>query len=208
MPSSRKVNDGSGTASAANTVAVLEFCCPAWMLRANFVDATKCPAIFCTWTFALREPPAFETVPISKPRWPAAPPVRATPSGALEKLNEMAPSLCDFIERAVLWVCLLAPLLCAHPPVMREESNSNSSTKRSPISHLLVSYLKNTLVRGGYVVNGVADVCSAGSRERNSNRYREIAVGAIGSGAGHSSLCSAGNGNTAYRPGVRSIGCT
>src|ERR1700757_4615642 len=110
------------------------------MLKANLVDATKCPAIFFTWTFGLRELPVLETVPRSKLRWPAAPPTRAAPSGALEKLNEIAPWPSDFTERAVVRGCLVAPLLCAHPSIMREEPiNNNVSTKRSPISHLLAT---------------------------------------------------------------------
>jgi len=60
--------------------------------------------------------------------------MRAAPSGALTKLTEIVPSAADFIEIAeeVRW---LAPLRCAHPPVMREEPNSSKGrTKRKLVA--------------------------------------------------------------------------
>src|SRR5579859_7385103 len=100
------------------------------MLRPNLVETTRCPGSFCTWTLGVCVPPARDTAPRSKLRWPEAPPSRAAPSGALEKVTEIVPSVADFIEIAeeVRW---LAPLRCAHPPVMREEPNSSKGrTKR------------------------------------------------------------------------------
>src|SRR5579859_2934460 len=106
------------------------------MLMPNRVETTNRPGNFCVWTFAVWAPPACETVPKFKLRWPEVPPVKAAPSGALTKLTEIAPSLTDFMEMA-LEVRLTALLRCAHPLVMREEPNSNNGrTQRSPISHL------------------------------------------------------------------------
>src|SRR5215470_5221549 len=103
------------------------------MLRPNLVETTKCPGSFCTWTLEFWAPPLCETAPSSKLRWPEAPPVIAAPSGALIKVTEIVPSTADFIEMAEE-VRLAVPLLCAHPPVMREEPNSNNgSTNRRPI---------------------------------------------------------------------------
>ena len=112
--------------SAASTAAVVAVCDPAWMLMPNLVETTKRPGNFCVWTFAVWAPPACETVPKFKLRWPEVPPVKATPSGALTKLTEIAPSLADFMEMA-LEVRFTVLLRCAHPSVMREEPNSNNS---------------------------------------------------------------------------------
>src|SRR5712675_3244876 len=95
------------------------------MLRPNRVETTKRPGDFCTWTLAACAPPVCETVPRFKLRWPEVPPIKAAPSGALTKLTEIAPSVADFIEM-VLEVRFVALLRCAHPSVMREETNSNN----------------------------------------------------------------------------------
>src|SRR2546430_2373826 len=71
------------------------------MLRPNRVETTKRPGNFCVWTLAVWAPPACETLPRSRLRWPEAPPVKAAPSGALTKFTGIAPSLADFLEIAV-----------------------------------------------------------------------------------------------------------
>ena len=95
------------------------------MLKPNRVETTKRPGNFCVWTFGVWAPPTCETVPKFKLRWPEVPPIKATPSGALTKVTEIAPSLADFMEMA-LEVRFVAVLRCAHPSVMREEPNSNN----------------------------------------------------------------------------------
>src|SRR5438270_678979 len=83
------------------------------MLMPNRVETTNRPGNFCVWTFAVWAPPACETVPKFKLRWPEVPPVKATPSGALTKLTEIAPSLADFMDMA-LEVRLTVLLRCVH----------------------------------------------------------------------------------------------
>src|SRR6476659_8805521 len=101
------------------------------------------------------------------------------------------------MERTVLEVRLLAPLRCAHPSVMREEPNNNNGrAKRRPMSHLPPrsnpSFYPRAwlpfkpLVGGCSVINGVADIGSAGCGERNGDGHREIAVRRISTRCGKS----------------------
>src|SRR6266481_1153249 len=193
------------------------------MLMPNRVVTTKCPANFCTWTFAACVPPKCETAPRSRLRWPEEPPVKTAPSGALTKLTAMAPCVCDFMETAAVEVLLPEPLRCAHPSVTREEpNNSNGRTKRGLISTppaelwsqgvsldcSTATPLLNSLIGRSCVINRVADCGSTGCGERNRNCHREIAVRGIRTRGGQRGLGCVGDGDAAYAPGVDGISST